>query len=254
MSRIPPPEDERCTGINRDGSRCKMHATTSGGTCRKHDPDYELPDEQRCTGIISGGYDHQERAGERCRAPRLTGLPVCKMHGGGNKRAQQIGRMRVAEEKLMASASKLVGTPVENPLTELAALAGRARALMDLLEGRVEALLDAESGDENAGEAKGGIRYKGGAGEQIRGEVQLYERSMDRLGKLLVDIGRLNIDERLAKVTDAQAQAVMAAVEAAIDYLVANLGVCPHCGHAAGDEHETKAYQIAARKLHAVPS
>lgn len=215
MNRRELPDEERCTADTRDGGRCKLAREPGDNLCFRHSATGELPDEERCTGLISGGYDHQDRRGERCRNRRMVGLPVCRMHGA-NKTAREIGRIRRAEEELMAQASRLVGTPVENPLTELAALAGRARALMDVLEARVEALLDApdESGEYTE---TGGIRYKGGAGEQIRGEVQLYERSMDRLGKMLVDIGRLNIDERLAKLEERQIELVISALEVGLN-------------------------------------
>lgn len=85
---------------------------------------------------------------------------------------------------------------------------------MDLMESRVQKLLsvdDAEGGDN------GGIRYRGGAGEQLRAEVALYERAMDRLGKFLSDFGRLRVDERLAKISERQADTVIGAIEAALN-------------------------------------
>ncbi|ACU71766.1 hypothetical protein Caci_2857 [Catenulispora acidiphila DSM 44928] len=146
----------------------------------------------------------------------------------------------------MEQAATLVGAPVDNPLTELANLAGRARAWMELLQGRVEKLLEdfddaEERRDREGGNAKNrGIRYQAGAGEQLRAEVSLYERSMDRLGKFLADYGRLGIDERLAKITESQAERVIAAIDAAL----AHAGVT---GKVA-----TEAKQVAARRLRAV--
>lgn len=209
------PDAWRCTGVKKDGTRCGQYREDGFDTCWRHRPGYQIPDHQRCTGHISGGTDHQDRAGERCGNWRLTGQTVCGKHGGKAPAALEAARIRVAEEKLMADASRLVGTPVDNPLTELAKLAGRARALMDLLEERVDALLDAPDDDLDSG-TTGGIRYKGGAGEQIRGEVQLYERSMDRLGTLLTSIARLNIDDRLVKIEERQVEAVVAALEAGL--------------------------------------
>lgn len=146
----------------------------------------------------------------------------------------------------MELAETLVGAPVDNPLTELANLAGRARAWMELLQGRVEKLLEAHDDAEveqdhgGAGPKSKGIRYQAGAGEQLRAEVALYERSMDRLGKFLSDYGRLGIDERLAKITELQAEKVIAAIDAAL----AHAGVT--------GKTATEAKQVAARHLRAV--
>lgn len=209
------PPERLCIHVGEDGKRCNSWRRKGESTCLFHDPD-GIPDHLRCTAPISGGIDNQEHRGERCQRMRAVGLPVCHMHGA-SKAARRVGQLRVAEEKLMASASRLVGEPVENPLTELANLAGRARALMERLEARVEALLDAESEDGTGGaEFSSGIRYEARSGEQIRGEVQLYERSMDRLGKILVDIGRLDIDSRLAKIQERQIEVIVAALDAGL--------------------------------------
>jgi hypothetical protein len=51
-------------------------------------------------------------------------------------------------------------------------------------------------------------------GEQLRAEVSVLERAMDRCGRLLVDIAKLNIEERLAKITETQARLVSDALAA----------------------------------------
>jgi hypothetical protein len=63
-----------------------------------------------------------------------------------------------------------------------------------------------------------GIRYRGANGaEQLRAEVALYERAMDRAVSVLSAIARLNIDERLVAVTERQADAVIGAINAALE-------------------------------------
>ncbi|WP_143765234.1 hypothetical protein [Catenulispora acidiphila] len=234
------PDDRRCTGVNRDGSQCGRWARAGYETCVAHGEDG-----RRCTGRISG-ISHPEFAGERCRKGALPGQTVCAKHGGSAPQAKVAAARRIVEAELMEQAATLVGAPVDNPLTELANLAGRARAWMELLQGRVEKLLEdfddaEERRDREGGNAKNrGIRYQAGAGEQLRAEVSLYERSMDRLGKFLADYGRLGIDERLAKITESQAERVIAAIDAAL----AHAGVT---GKVA-----TEAKQVAARRLRAV--
>jgi hypothetical protein len=109
--------------------------------------------------------------------------------------------------KVQAEASRLLhrmdAPLVENPLTALQALAGRALALEQAIGGIVN--------DLNS------IRYDGIAGgEQLRSEVVVLERAMDRAGRLLVDIAKLNIEDRLAKVTEAQTAMVADALAAVL--------------------------------------
>jgi hypothetical protein len=39
-------------------------------------------------------------------------------------------------------------------------------------------------------------------GEQTRAEIQIYERALDRLGNILIQIAKLGIEDRLAKVDE----------------------------------------------------
>ena len=65
--------------------------------------------------------------------------------------------------------------PVANPLEALQALAGRALAL----ESAIGAMVNKLNGD---------LRYDTETGgEQLRAEVAVLERAMDRCGRLLVD-------------------------------------------------------------------
>lgn len=46
-------------------------------------------------------------------------------------------------------------------------------------------------------------------GEQVRSEVVLYERALDRLAKVAVAISKLNLEERFAKLSEQQAMSVI---------------------------------------------
>jgi len=63
---------------------------------------------------------------------------------------------------------------------------------------------------------RGDERYEGRGGEQLRAEVALYERSLDRAGKMLVEWSRLNIDERLARIEEAKAAAILEVIRRAL--------------------------------------
>ncbi len=217
MLKRPGPGDIHCAGVwPITGKNCGNAARPGTETCLAHDPSGDLrapapPEHQRCTAT-------NRESGERCRRYHRSGGKVCAQHGGNAKQVRQAAVTRVTEAHLTAQATNLVGKPVGNPLTELSKLAGRARAWMELLEERVQALLDDEPapGEQVDGKKERGIRYRGGAGEQTRAEVQLYERAMGQLGTLLTSIARLNIDERLAAITERQADAVIAALEAGL--------------------------------------
>src|SRR4029077_7314275 len=92
--------------------------------------------------------------------------------------------------------------PVSNPLDVYAEFTGRVMAWMKTIDGLVRNL---ES-----------PRYAGLTGEQIRGEVQLFERAMDRCNTVLSTYAKLNIDERLSRITAEQQQMVVEAIEAAL--------------------------------------
>ncbi len=53
------------------------------------------------------------------------------------------------------------------------------------------------------------LRYSTEGGEHIRGEVVLFERAVESCRKILVDVARLDIDERLARIGQRQAPQVI---------------------------------------------
>ncbi|MEX5713459.1 hypothetical protein AB1484_35920 [Parafrankia sp. FMc6] len=99
----------------------------------------------------------------------------------------------IAYAKLLATAD---APRVENPLEELAKVAGEIVAVKDLFRERLANL------GENA------WRYQGQGAEQLRSEVALFERALDRTVTVLGVFARLNIDERLARIAEEQGQAI----------------------------------------------
>jgi hypothetical protein len=64
------------------------------------------------------------------------------------------------------------------------------------------------------------VRYKSAsAGESTRAEVKMYEASLDRAAKVLSDLVRLNIEDRLIRVSAAQTALVSGAIEGALTEL-----------------------------------
>jgi hypothetical protein len=76
-------------------------------------------------------------------------------------------------------------TPVTDPFAALDQLAGQAVAWQRAVAG----ILNRLSADR--------IRYEGASGaEQLRAEVALYERAMDRTAQILTAMGRLKLADR----------------------------------------------------------
>jgi hypothetical protein len=77
-----------------------------------------------------------------------------------------------------------------NPIEALLELAAEAVAVKEFFRVRVAALEE--------------LRYQGGPFEQTRAELLLYERGLDRAQKFLLDLAKLNLDERQAKLEESQ--------------------------------------------------
>lgn len=136
-----------------------------------------------------------------CHGTPVRGTDRCRMHLG-----EKTGPV-IAEAKLQEQAARLLyqrdAKPVTDPLSALQLLAGQATAWMDIIGDKVNDLRS--------------IRYSTESGEQIKGEIVVMERAMDRLGRLLVDIAKLNIEGRLAGVRQQTADMLERALDAALE-------------------------------------
>lgn len=152
-----------------------------------------------------------KRSGERCRRAAIIGGWVCSVHGGKAPAVKAKALQRVAA----AEAESFVAQQVDmrGPLTlgdvyrELLRTAALAVEWRNLLESKVA--------DLNA------WRYKafGPGTEQLRSEVALFERAMDRTAKVLELIARLDIDARAKALTAHQGQLVAGAVQRILNAL-----------------------------------
>lgn len=138
-----------------------------------------------------------------CKLSPINGTGRCRFHGGKSPGATaRVERERV-ERELAGLAAKLDAPPVDNPLEALRSLAGEVSGWKDFLAERLRQLTT--------------LRYSGEHAEQIRGEVVLYERALDRTVSVLTAIARLNVDERLAAIGERQAAILESALDAALD-------------------------------------
>lgn len=150
----------------------------------------------------------KNRKGQLCkqRAGQGTdhiGYGRCKYHGGSTPTQRKAVEGQIIEARVQQLFGQTYDAkPVDNPLEVYAEFTGRVMAWMQALDGLVHNL---ES-----------PRYASMTGEQIRGEVQLFERAMDRCNTVLATYAKLNIDERLSRITEAQQLMVLQALEAGL--------------------------------------
>jgi hypothetical protein len=210
---------EPCTGTNRDGTACGYPEIEGMEFCFTHVPEEMLDEAEQITGMrrctnatrVSGTID-------RCRKTATTGTepPVCKDHGANagsvrSKRAaanvvQSNASGRLAEIMTEHGAKLMSPPPMDDPLTELLAVAAEIKALKDLLREMVSKI-DIAS-----------WRYtRSRIGEQVRAEVLLYERSQERLAGILISLIKLNIEARLAKIRAEQVRLFERALDLALN-------------------------------------
>ena len=157
-----------------------------------------------------------------------AGSGNCHFHGGSSPN----GRVHAAEQRIEDEARRALyqydAAPCADPIEALQRLAGRALAWERAIGDAVNRLQEQ-------------IRYEDvNSAEQLRAEVAVMERAMDRCGRFLVDIAKLNIEERLATVTEKQARMAMDALAAAMRDMGMSL------------EQQREARTLVARRLRAV--
>jgi hypothetical protein len=132
-----------------------------------------------------------------------AGWGRCKLHGGSTQSSVTAAQTERLDHEARVLFGKVVNAePIDNPLAGYAEFAGRVMAWMRTMDDLLDGLKSPRYGSE--------------AGEQIRGEVQLFERAMDRCNTVLSSYARLKIDERLARIHVEQKTMVIRAIEAAL--------------------------------------
>lgn len=95
--------------------------------------------------------------------------------------------------------------PINNPYEELYRLAGQAVKWKDILAERVSTLQE--------------LGYEGKTGEQIKAEVQLFASALTECRNILVSISKLDVEERMVRVAEAQALMIAEALGRVLDSL-----------------------------------
>lgn len=165
------------------------------------------PKGEKCTGTA-------KRTGERCTKWPVKGAKVCRSHGAGAPQVKAAAARRVVEGQALKAVSALgAWSPVTDPLSALADVAGEVTAVKDFLRGLVEQIVEAEQ--RHAGLSGGGEQLRStddkGA-EQLNAKFQAYMTMLDRTVSTLATIAKLNIDERMARIDEARAEMIREAL------------------------------------------
>lgn len=214
-TEIEPNERPRCVSVAWHGDQCKNNAKAGQETCAWHSTEYVKRAESRfeptddpnkwnvqCKAMVNQPDDTQRRCGKNA----VRGLDVCYSHGAGHPAAKEMGervmqdRVRQHRLKKMADENGIENLDEINPLYELKKIAVEAVAFKDDLREQVIDLQESVYTDRL------GI-------ENVRQIVQLYERAIDRTSKLLVEMGRLNLDERLVAISERQGDLISTVLE-----------------------------------------
>lgn len=152
--------------------------------------------------------------GKRCARYSIEGGKVCRAHGGASKQAKDAAKRRTAEARAAAEVQAHADAvlafraerALENPLDGLARLATEVTAFKDALAARVNALTEIRFEDMKSA-------------EQLRSEVALYERALDRTARLLETMVKLDFEKRMLALNEAQLDLMADAVRMILDGL-----------------------------------
>jgi len=152
----------------------------------------------------------KKRSGEPCKAYAMHGQTVCQKHGGKTPVALAAAQRRLAEQEAYGAIAKLGDArpleSIQDVYTELLTVAGTARQWRELLQERVTRLRRLGRDTEFAG-------------TQLKADVILFERALDRSAKIGEALVRLNLEERRQALDERTAAALVAVVRTILEDL-----------------------------------
>jgi hypothetical protein len=173
---------------------------------------------RKCHQVHTGCTGHNRQGGP-CGGGVLRNQKVCRHHGGASPQALEVARRREVElraEKLLRERWANGGdVAVDDPLGELARLAGEAVAFKDYLRDQVtelDGVLAYWTEDTFTSGTGEDAELRTTATEQLRAVVLAYERALDRCAKILASIVKLDLAGRMLAVRTEQAEAIVTAV------------------------------------------
>lgn len=157
-----------------------------------------------------------------------VGSGRCRLHGGNTRTQTVAAERQIAERR----ARQLLGelgqvAPVTDPAGELQLLAGEIVGMKNAAAALVAGL------DEP--------RYRGANGtEQLRAEIVVYERSLDRAARVLGDMVKLGLEERQVRLAEEHGALIAQAIRA----ILADLQLTP--------EQQARVSEVVPRHLRAL--
>jgi hypothetical protein len=151
-----------------------------------------------------------KRNGDPCKNTCVHGAVVCAVHGGRLPGVKKKAAQRITEESVRVEIESLRDIPaftsIGDVYADLMQLAGVVSAWRKLMQDRVSYLTS--------------LGYAGlETGEQIRADVMLFERSLDRSAKVGEMLARLNLDERKQALDERLAAQLGLAIKLILDDL-----------------------------------
>lgn len=135
----------------------------------------------RCVGTVT-------KTGEQCSKPPIKGALVCTAHGGKTPNVRKAAAMKLTEEYVRREIDSMREVAqlrsVGDIYDDLLEVASDNRAWRLLLRDRVSYLTTLHTNPTEH------------TGEQVRADVLLFERSLERSAKIGEVLARLNLDER----------------------------------------------------------
>jgi hypothetical protein len=190
-------------------------------------PSNQTSDAPRCGVKLKSGPTKNNPSGTCRRFPREY-QKRCPLHGGNLPNARVAAERARIEEKIGKAAQRLgVADAIADPLRALQKLAGEVVQWKDLCREELAALTSVGYASEQSG-------------EQVRAEIIVWERALDRAITVLASLARLNIDERLARIEEQQAAMVRQAFAAGLE----EIGI--------GPEQRAIAARVVAKHLRIV--
>lgn len=180
---------------------------------------YECPRaDNPCRRLHTGCIGHA-RSGAPCAAQVMRGTdprPRCRSHLGVApeivKAKADADRLALTLMRQAEDAARRHGVPNDDEidvLGELLKVAGEALRWKGICSQLLAQLEE--------------VRYRAGAGEQTRAEIVLYTQAIDRAARILIDIAKLNIEERRTRLNERDADLLMREM----DRLLVDLGLDP---------------------------
>ncbi|UUW88450.1 hypothetical protein [Pimelobacter simplex] len=172
----------------------------------------------RCGQVHTKCTAHSKRHKGPCGAQPVKGQEVCAAHGGKSPQAVAAAARRETERRADEEIRKLwpglAGhDPIKDPVDLLARTAGALEHMADVVGGRVNDLNGKVGGGKDL--------------TQLRAEVTLLDRLLDKLLKAGDTMARLGIAERHVELEQARAQMVTAAFLGALEVLSGRVQLLP---------------------------